>query len=208
MPHHKVANLSKVHNKLYHKHHQYALNLFVVVLVTMGLVSCEQTNNNNITNEPVTIKEADFDAFAGCYTVTYGEPAQIKISKQADGWVMQMKEPARKNRVWDMPEPLQEVDKRQIGQYFSIDGQHVTAMIGRPDRVLVLAHVTEAYTNIDPLLDSQYLAYIYQGANTIYKVPCDNTNTDIVANPHANIIIEQVTPSNEADTMDKTNSLK
>ena len=51
------------------------------------------------------------------------------------------------------------------------------------------------YTNIDPLLDSEYLSYIYRGANTIYRVECDDVNTDILANPHANIVIDNVNDS-------------
>ena len=47
----------------------------------------------------------------------------------------------------------------------------------------------------DPLLDSEYLAYIYRGANTIYRVECDDVNTDILANPHANIVIDNVNKS-------------
>lgn len=199
MPQNQVFNRSNPHNKPYHNHHQYLLGVIGVVLATMILGGCDKTEN--VVPEAVHNEVESLDVFAGCYTVSYGEPAQIKVSKQADGWVMQMKEPARNKRIWDEPELLEEIDKRQIGKYFSIDKQHVTAMIGRPDRVMVLAHVTDAYANIDPLLDSQYLVFIYQGANTIYKVPCDNINTDIKANPHANIVIEQVTP-NATDTAD------
>jgi len=82
--------------------------------------------------------------------------------------------------------------KSDIPTYFSIDPATVDAVIGRPDRVLVLAHVKPVYANIDPLLDSEYLSYIYRGANTIYRVECDEVNTDILANPHANIVIDNV----------------
>ena len=206
MPHHKVFSLFKAHNKHYARPHQYYRGMCTAALVALMLVGCEQQPKQIET--PPQKEVSNLDVFAGCYTVTYGEPAQIKVTKQADGWVMQMKEPARNKRVWDNPEALEEIDKRQIANYFSIDKQHVTAMIGRPDRVMVLAHVTDAYANIDPLLDSQYLVFIYQGANTIYKVPCDNTNTDIVANPHANIVIERVPEDADAsvDNMGQADS--
>ena len=140
---------------------------------------------------------ADMSVFAGCYTVSPDEPAQIRVSEQAGSWVMQMKEPASSGRVWDTPEALETIENSDIPQFFSIDPDNVDAVIGRPDRVLVLAHVKPAYATIDPLLDSEYLSYIYRGANTIYRVECDDINTDILANPHANIIIDNVNQSGE-----------
>ena len=140
---------------------------------------------------------ADMSVFAGCYTVSPDEPAQIRVSEQAGSWVMQMKEPASSGRVWDTPEALETIENSDIPQFFSIDPDNVDAVIGRPDRVLVLAHVKPAYATIDPLLDSEYLSYIYRGANTIYRVECDDINTDILANPHANIIIDNVNQSGD-----------
>ena len=153
----------------------------------------------NDSNTPADAKKAeapaDWSIFAGCYTVSHDEPAQIKVSQQGGGWVMQMKEPASAKRVWDDAEPLEVLAKSDIPTYFSIDPDNVDAVIGRPDRVLVLAHVKPVYANIDPLLDSEYLSYIYRGANTIYRVECDDINTDILANPHANIVIDNVNDS-------------
>ena len=153
----------------------------------------------NDSNTPADAKKAeapaDLSIFAGCYTVSHDEPAQIKVSQQGGGWVMQMKEPASAKRVWDDAEPLEVLAKSDIPTYFSIDPDNVDAVIGRPDRVLVLAHVKPVYANIDPLLDSEYLSYIYRGANTIYRVECDDVNTDILANPHANIVIDNVNDS-------------
>ena len=128
----------------------------------------------------------------GCYTVGYGEPAQIKVSENNGEYVMQMKEPASAKRVWDTPEALEVLPISKVREFFSIDANNIDAMLARPDRFLVLAHVKSVYANIDPLLDSEYLAYIYKGANTVYKVECDEVNTDILADPHANIVIEQV----------------
>lgn len=139
----------------------------------------------------------DLSVFAGCSTVSHDEPAQIKVSEQDGKWVMQMKEPASAKRVWDTPEPLEMFDKAQIPQFFSIDPDNIDAVIGRPDKVLVLAHIKPVYANIDPLLDSEYLSYIYKGANTIYRVECDEINTDILANPHANIVIDNVGSSSQ-----------
>ena len=152
--------------------------------------------SDNSSTQADTEVAADLSVFAGCYTVSQDEPAQIKVSQQEGAWVMQMKEPASAKRVWDEPEALEVIKNSDIPQFFSIDPDNVDAVIGRPDRVLVLAHVKPAYANIDPLLDSEYLSYIYRGANTIYRVECDDVNTDILANPHANIIIDNVNESN------------
>lgn len=155
----------------------------------LALVGCSDKTGTTSENEVVeTI--SDLSVFDGCYTVSSDEPAQIKVSKQNGAWVMQMKEPKSSGRVWDTPEPLEIINNSDVPKFFSIDPDNIDAVIGRPDRVLVLAHVKPVYANIDPLLDSEYLSYIYKGANTIYRVECDEINTDIVANPHANIVID------------------
>ena len=168
------------------------LILSAMVSMVLVLTACSDSSSPQADNE---VAPVDLSVFAGCYTVSQDEPAQIKVSQQAGSWVMQMKEPASAKRVWDNAEPLEVIDNSDIPQFFSIDPDNVDAVIGRPDRVLVLAHVKPAYANIDPLLDSEYLSYIYRGANTIYRVECDEVNTDILANPHANIIIDNVNES-------------
>lgn len=161
---------------------------------TLFLSACD--DRSSVQPEAhVAETSTDFSIFEGCYTVSHDEPAQIKVSQQEGTWVMQMKEPASSGRVWDNPEPLEVIENSEIPQFFSIDPDNVDAVIGRPDRVLVLAHVEPAYANIDPLLDSEYLSYIYRGANTIYRVECDEVNTDILADPHANIVIDNVDES-------------
>ena len=188
---------------------------------TRQKVTCQQSSKNNkltvlmlsaaigsllslsACNKTDTVAEAevaspvpvDLSVFEGCYTVSFDEPAQIKVSEQQGKWVMQMKEPASSGRVWDAAEPLELVNNSEIPKFFSIDPNNVDAVIARPDRVLVLAHVKPVYANIDPLLDSEYLSYIYKGANTIYRVKCDEINTDILANPHANMVIEKANES-------------
>ena len=164
-------------------------------LLMVGCDNNDKSTSSTADNELIAAATPDLSLFEGCYTVSSDEPAQIKVSKQDGAWVMQMKEPASANRVWDTAEPLEALDKAQIPKFFSIDPDNVDAVIGRPDRVLVLAHVKTVYANIDPLLDSEYLSYIYKGANTIYRVECDEVNTDILANPHANIIIDNVNES-------------
>ncbi|WP_227669548.1 MULTISPECIES: hypothetical protein [unclassified Psychrobacter] len=166
------------------------LMLGVTASSAIFLSACNDTSSTQVNTEV-----ADLSVFAGCYTVSPDEPAQIRVSEQDGAWVMQMKEPATAKRVWDNPEALEVIENSEIPQFFSIDPDNVDAVIGRPDRVLVLAHVKPAYANIDPLLDSEYLSYIYRGANTIYRVECDDINTDILANPHADIIIDNVNES-------------
>lgn len=158
------------------------------------LAACNQSPSSASDESEARSPESqsNLESFIGCYTVSYGEPAQIKVSQQSGAYVMQMKEPERAHRIWDDPEPLEAVPLTMVQKFFSIDPNNIDAMLARPDRVLVLAHVKSAYANIDPLLDSEYLSYIYQGANTIYKVDCDEVNTDILADPHADIVIKQV----------------
>lgn len=160
----------------------------------LSLTACNKDPEptSTATADITTATKQNLAELVGCYTVGYGEPAQIKVSRQGDSYIMQMKEPASAKRVWDTPEALEVLPISKVPEFFSIDTGNIDAMLGRPDRFLVLAHVKSAYANIDPLLDSEYLAYIYKGANTVYKVECDEVNTDILADPHANIVIEQV----------------
>lgn len=171
----------------------------IVSMTACGALFLTGCNDKEATigaNTSETQTSADLSVFAGCYTVSHDEPAQIKVSEQDGAWVMQMKEPASSGRVWDTPEPLEVLARAQIPQYFSIDPSNVDAVIARPDRVLVMAHVKPAYANIDPLLDSEYLSYIYKGANTIYQVECDDVNTDILADPHAGLDLDEPQDNN------------
>lgn len=143
------------------------------------------TSAETLTSEQSIKHHADM--FSGCYTVSKDEPPQIKVSQQAQGLVMQMKEPKSANRVWDDPEPLEPIAIDKVSKYFSVDKNNVEGVIGRPDRVFVVAQVKQAYVNIDPTLDSPYLGYILQGSNTIYKVECDDSPADeLIDNPHQN----------------------
>lgn len=165
------------------------------LIMSSALLFMACSNSDDVADNKVATVTSDLSVFDGCYTVSHDEPAQIKVSEQGGKWVMQMKEVASSGRVWDDPEPLEVLDTSEIPTYFSIDPDNVDALIARPDRVLVLAHVKPVYANIDPLLDSEYLSYIYRGANTIYRVECDDINTDLLANPHANIVIDNVNES-------------
>ncbi len=161
----------------------------IMVSSPLWLTAC---NDSAAPANTVVAETTDLSIFEGCYTVSSDEPAQIKVSQQGGSWVMQMKEPASAKRAWDDPEPLEMIENSEVPQFFSIDPDNVDAVIGRPDRVLVLAHVKPVYANIDPLLDSEYLSHIYRGANTIYRVECDDVNTDILADPHANMVTDNV----------------
>ena len=156
-------------------------------LLLVGCDNSQQAESTDTASTKATAAQPDLSIFAGCYTVSHDEPAQIKVSEQDGKWVMQMKEPAGAKRVWDIPEPLEVMTAKDVPTYFSVDPNNIDAIIGRPDRVLVMAHVKPVYANLDPLLDSEYLSYIYKGANTIYRVECDEVKTDVLANPHANM---------------------
>lgn len=154
------------------------------------LTACDKTDtadiNENKENRVEQITSAEsikqhVEMFAGCYTVSPDEPAQIKVSQQDNGLVMQMKEPKSANRIWDDPEPLEPISLDKVSKYFSIDANNLDALIARPDRVLVMAKVKQSYVNIDPTLDSEYLGFILQGANTIFKVDCDDTPSEDLA---------------------------
>lgn len=125
------------------------------------------------------VQVASYADFDGCYTISYDEPAQIKISKQQDKWVMQMKEGVGKRTVWDKPEPLDELKVSQGWEFFKVnmldlDKKDVQAIIARADGMLALAKVHDAAKNTNPRLDSEYVVFIAQGSNTIYKVACDD----------------------------------
>ena len=177
------------------KSSQNNLKTLMLTAVVGSMLSLTACNDADTIAETEVAAAVDLSVFEGCYTVSFDEPAQIKVSEQKGAWVMQMKEPASANRVWDSAEPLELVDSSEIPKFFSIDPDNVDAVIARPDRVLVLAHVKPVYANVDPLLDSEYLSYIYKGANTIYRVECDEINTDILADPHANITIDNANES-------------
>lgn len=180
----KSLNLSKIYSAL------------LLSGAALFVTACDKSDTSDpvVTNESASealnseqsIKQ-HADMFSGCYTVSQDEPAQIKVSQQAQGLVMQMKEPKSANRVWDDPEALEPIALDQVSKYFSIDKNNVEGMIGRPDRVFVVAQVKQAYVNIDPTLDSPYLGSILQGSNTIYKVECDDTPAEeLVENPQQN----------------------
>lgn len=170
---------------------------FTVLLTVIGanLTGCDGNKANNAelpSQDAEAMKSASdiklaqhAELFSGCYTVTQDEPAQIKVSLLDGGLVMQMKEPKSASRVWDTPEPLELLPTTKVSSYFSIDQDNIDGLIGRPDQLFILAHVKQAYANIDPLLDSQYLGYILQGSNTIYKVVCDEvySGEPITASP-------------------------
>ena len=55
-------------------------------------------------------------------------------------------------------------------------------------------------------MDSEYLVYIYRGANTIFKVDCDSVNVDLL-HPHgkSNIVIDNVDAPQGAPTGEMPN---
>lgn len=123
--------------------------------------SATAQNSQEGSHETVSLDHGIPQAmFAGCYTVSHDEPAQIKISygsyqlgkpasttsnnsdnlapdnkKEAasvTGWYMQMKEPASAKRIWDDPEPLEVLDNAQTSTYFSIRSRASRSHAGTP----------------------------------------------------------------------------
>lgn len=117
------------------------------------------------------------DTLTGCYTVNHTEPAQIKISKHGDNYSMQMRQYNDPSKDWDTPTPMQVLanDNPEIGKYFDIkagESKFLEKVIARPDRVFVLAKITDSFASLNPQYDSPYLGYIYKASNTVYKVSC------------------------------------
>lgn len=140
----------------------------------LALSACQKTEQlaNDNSNDPLV----------GCYTVSHSEPAQIKISKNGDRYAMQMHQFNDSKKDWDTPEPMQVLanDSGEIGKYFDInagEGKFLQKVIARPDRVFVLAKVTDSFASLNPQYDSPYLGYIYKGSNTVYKVSCSGGKT-------------------------------
>ncbi|OOR87564.1 hypothetical protein LP123_08185 [Moraxella bovis] len=155
------------------------------IFFALGLTACNQTAPTD--NAPTAKADGQAEAFVGCYSVEKNSPAQIKVSEQAGGFFMQMKEPDGAKTLWDNPEPLDEISVDEAWDYFgvnalSLDKSDVERVLARPDEMMVLAKIKDASQNINPLLDSPYVVYIFKGANTIYQVPCDDTPVDIVKN--------------------------
>ena len=162
----------------------YTKTIGVAILsTTLIIMGCSPTNKDSkegggqvSDKDP---RQVAAEVFGGCYTVTPNTPAQIKISQLDDGnLMMQMKEPSTAGRLWDTPEPLELLPLTEVPNFFSIDSEHVNSLIARPDKLFAIGHVNEAYATMDPLLDSEYLGFILQGANTIFKVACDSVYSD------------------------------
>ncbi len=155
--------------------------LATIMIGSVTLAGCSTTSNtinkntiskSEVIESRITQTKADLSLFASCYTIDDGA-AQIRISKVGYDWMMQMKEPSTANQVWDTAEPLEIISKNQASEFLSIDSNNISASIARPDRMLVLAHIEPVYVNIDPYLNSEYVALIYKGIYEIYQVECD-----------------------------------
>ncbi|OOR90250.1 hypothetical protein B0181_04895 [Moraxella caviae] len=170
------------------------LSAISLIITACTLAACSEpqpVNEPKLASSQPLVKQSDgalssvIADFIGCYTVSHDEPAQIKLSEKDGKLVMQMKEAANKGRVWDSPEPLEALSMAKGWQYFNVnaldlDSQDVSAVVARPDGMMALAKVRAEAANVNPLLDSEYVAYIVRGTNTIYKVACDDTPTDLL----------------------------
>lgn len=154
--------------------------LLINILAIGTLTACNQANQQ--PDKPS--QDSHADVFAGCYTVSHDEPAQIKINHQisdeGDRYTMQMRAFNDPNQAWDTPTPMDVFanNSPEIQKYFDInadENQYLEKVIARPDRVLVLAKITDGFANLNPQFDSPYLGFIYKGSNTVYKVACENT---------------------------------
>lgn len=153
------------------------MNTFQRLVLFLSVVLLGACGQDAHVSKPAQTDMADF---VGCYTINQQSPAQIKISQQEHGYVMQMKEPAGASAVWDKPERLEVLNVDSAWQFFAvnkldINKSDVEAVLARPDKMMVLAKIKSASKNINPRLDSAFVVYIFRGSNTIYQVPCDDT---------------------------------
>lgn len=159
-----------------------ALLLGGVLATLCPLSACQPSDPPNRTSNSKTQAQ---DTLIGCYTVSHDEPAQIKISRNGTGYQMQMRRFNDPTQGWDNPEPLETLapDNAELTRYFDIkadEQRYLQAVLARPDRVLVLAKITDSFARLNPQFDSSYLAYIYRGSNTIYHVACEGADIKTV----------------------------
>lgn len=169
---------------------RYLHKINLILMSGLFLLACSNTSSDNKAADKALGNPDDMTHFLGCYTASHDEPAQIKISQSHGDWVMQMKESSGKKNIWDNPEPLQAISVDSAWEYYKINGlglekSDIDQVLARPDRILVLAHIKAATKNTNPFLDSEYIAYIFKGANTIYKVECDETPFDFAGGNQA-----------------------
>ena len=163
------------------------VGMAMVCAISLNLAACNKpqspatTSSDGAKPSPALSQSAaSDDVFVGCYTVSHTEPAQIKIIKNGDNYAMQMREFNDPSKNWDKPEAMQVIatDSPNIQKYFDIkadEHQYLEKVIARPDRVFVLAKITDSFASLNPQFDSPYLGYIYKGSNTVYKVACEQT---------------------------------
>lgn len=168
------------------------IGMAMVCAISLNLAACNKpqspatTSSDGAKQSPALSQPAaSDDVFVGCYTVSHTEPAQIKIikngdSKNGESYAMQMREFNDPSKNWDKPEAMQVIatDSPDIQKYFDIkadEHQYLEKVIARPDRVFVLAKITDSFASLNPQFDSPYLGYIYKGSNTVYKVACEQT---------------------------------
>lgn len=146
---------------------------FITVLV---LTACGEPSTNNTQNNTTATNE-----LVGCYAITKNTSAQIKISHDT-GYAMQMKELDGSGQTWDKPEPLEVLSKDKAWEFFKVNAldlqsTDISHVIARPDGVMALAKLNSTITNINPLLDSEYVVHLFHDVSTIYQVPCDDVSS-------------------------------
>lgn len=157
--------------------------VLAVSILGLSLVACQQSDDT-----PKSTQADESAVFEGCYSIDKNQPAQIKISQEQNGFVMQMKEAAGE-QIWDQPEVLQQQTAEQGWQVFStnhinLSKSDVIGILSRPDGVMAMAQVKQASANTNPMLDSNYVVHLLGAVNTIYQVPCDDTPIDFIKQVH------------------------
>lgn len=148
--------------------------------LTLALVACDDQPVAT-TNTRDAASASDGESYVGCYTIEQGSPATIKISRDGEHYVMQMKEGEDKEQTWDAPERLDQLPKSQGWKHFSTNSINLTDadvaddILVRPDEVLALAKLHTTTANTNPMIDSPYAVALMGAVNTIYQVPCDDT---------------------------------
>ena len=168
------------------RHPTMAKHLIFACVFAFGISGCSQSDSGSQqthqTSAPTNSAHTapSKDSLVGCYTDSHSEPAQIKIIKNGDNYAMQMREFNDPKKGWDKPEAMQLLasDSPEIQKYFDIkadEHKYLEKVIARPDRVFVLAKITDSFASLNPQYDSPYLGFIYKGSNTVYQVACEQT---------------------------------
>lgn len=150
-----------------------------------ALTACQNDKNESAKEQTATQATAQTSEFVGCYGIQKDGIAQIKINHTDGVYTMQIKEPDGAKTLWDKSEALQTLSTEQAWALFKDNPLQLTSndlgqTIARVDKLMALSKVSEAVGNVNPLLDGDYVVYLFGDVNVMYQLPCDDVPLDLV----------------------------